>query len=153
MKKLLIVDDDEGNVMLLSTILTESGYETIAAYNGVEGFERAKAEKPALIILDVMMPKRSGFVLFGQLKRDEELKNIPVIMLTAVADTIQMAENDDTNDAFSEIKDAIMPKLKEKVDGFRKGGDAKPEYFLDKPVEPETLLNIIKELIGLGNGA
>ncbi|MEW5946314.1 MAG: response regulator [bacterium] len=147
MKKVLIVDDDEGNVKFLSTLLKENGYEPVSALHGAEGLDKAKSEKPALILLDIMMPKKSGFVLFNQLKKDEALKDIPVIMLTAVAETIYSDDSGDAG-AFSEIKDSFIPKLKEKVQQYRGEGQVKPEIFLDKPIEPDVLIRHVNDLIG-----
>lgn len=147
MKKVLIVDDDEGNVKYLSTVLTENGYVAVAAAEGVEGMAVAKTEKPDLILLDVMMPKRSGFILFKQLKKEDALKDIPVIMLTGVAEAIAETEGEGDG-AISEIKDSFVPKLKDKVKEFRSDGEVRPEVFLDKPIEPDTLLKHVRELIG-----
>lgn len=151
MKKVLIVDDDEGNIIFLSTVLNENGYNTVSASQGIEGMEMAKAEKPDLIILDVMMPKRSGFVLFKQLRKEEDLKSIPVIMLTAVAASIVEAEQSRNDDILMEVKDSFLPKLSQKVREFRFEGKVKPEVFLDKPIDPEELLKHVSELIGPGD--
>ncbi len=81
-KKVLVVDDDVKTVTFLSAALEENGYEAVGAHNGQEGLEKIKSEHPDLVILDVMMPKKTGFVLFKQIRRDDNFKELPVIMLT-----------------------------------------------------------------------
>ncbi len=82
-KKILIVDDERLLVMALRIRLETVGYEVISAYDGEEGLDKAQKEKPDLIILDVMMPKKSGYQVCQLLKSDEVYKHIPIIMLTA----------------------------------------------------------------------
>ncbi len=68
-KKILIVDDDEDVILFLSTVLQDRGYEAIHAMDGKRGLEVAKAESPALILLDLMMPQKSGISLLADLKK------------------------------------------------------------------------------------
>lgn len=82
-RKILLVDDEADFVEMLRVRLEDSGYEVIVAYDGEEGLERAEKEAPELIILDIMLPKISGFDVCRKLKIDENFKNIPIIMLTA----------------------------------------------------------------------
>jgi len=82
-KKVLIVDDEKDFVEMLSDRLQAKGYEIIKAFDGAEGLEKARASKPDLIILDIIMPKMDGFDVCRKLKIDKEYKKIPVIMLTA----------------------------------------------------------------------
>jgi len=74
-KKVLVVDDDASTVKFLTTALEENGYESLKAYNGREGFDLIQNENPDLVLLDVMMPKRTGFTLIKQLRRDEKYKD------------------------------------------------------------------------------
>jgi CheY-like chemotaxis protein len=85
-KKILIVDDDRINLMLIQTRLQEAGYQVFESYDGEEGLMKAKAEKPDLIILDVEMPKMNGYAFMLEMKKDEYLKRIPTIVLTAHTD-------------------------------------------------------------------
>jgi len=87
-KKVLVIDDDKNAVKFLTVLLKENGYEPLAAYDGREGLEKVKENGIDLIVLDVMMPKKTGFVFFKELKRDEKYKDIPVLMLTAVASSL-----------------------------------------------------------------
>ncbi|MFH1754848.1 MAG: response regulator, partial [Candidatus Latescibacterota bacterium] len=67
-KKVMIIDDDENAVKFLSVVLSENGYESLSASDGREGMEKLQENEVDLIVLDVMMPKKTGFVLFKQLK-------------------------------------------------------------------------------------
>ena len=84
-KNILIVDDDPDVVLFLSTVLKDHGYITVDASNGREGLERAKSDHPDLILLDLMMPQKSGIALLSDLRKDDALKEIPVIMVTGVS--------------------------------------------------------------------
>ncbi|HHI03345.1 MAG: hypothetical protein DRP51_03450 [Candidatus Zixiibacteriota bacterium] len=146
-KKVLVVDDDEKTVKFLTAALEENGYEAIGAYNGKEGLEKIQNEKPDLAILDVMMPKKTGFVLFRQLRRDENLKNIPVIMLTGVAEVLEDldAESDDTHERpYDSLREAMRKSIKD----MRDEGLIKPDLFIDKPIDPELVIEKVRELIG-----
>ena len=84
---LLIADDTESNVKLLSHVLREVGYNVIAAFNGNDALELASARKPDLILLDVLMPDLTGFEVSKKLKTDASLKDIPVIFISALTDS------------------------------------------------------------------
>jgi len=80
--KILVVDDDPDAVDTMAAILETRDYEVLTALSGVEGISKAREEKPNLIIMDVMMPKVDGFTVCKMIKEDEEIKDIPVILLT-----------------------------------------------------------------------
>lgn len=84
-KKILLVDDEKDLVETVSLRLKALGYEVIAAYDGKEALEKAKKDKPDLIILDLMLPKIDGYKVCRMLKFDEKYKNIPIVMFTARA--------------------------------------------------------------------
>lgn len=83
MQKILVVDDEPSIVRPLEFILKKNGYKVLTASNGEEGLRVARAEKPDLIFLDVMMPKKNGYEVCQELKEDPETKAIFVIILTA----------------------------------------------------------------------
>ncbi len=118
-KRILIVDDEESIVKLVKMYLEHHDYEVITANDGQVGLEKAKTEKPDLIVLDLMLPKIDGYKVCGLLKRDARYAKTPVIMFTAKA----------------QEKDV---KLGEEV-----GADA----YITKPFEPEILLAKINELL------
>ncbi len=146
-KKVLVVDDDVNTVKFLSVALEENGYEPLAAYNGKEGLEKIEAEHPDLAILDVMMPKKTGFVLFKQLRKSEEFKDMPVIMLTGVADSL--AELDDqSEDTHERPYDNLREKLRTIIQSMKEDGLVKPDAFIDKPIDPEKVVERVRELLG-----
>ena len=84
-KTVLLVEDNEDNRIVYSTILRHFGYEVSEALNGEEGIAKARAERPDLILMDISIPIIDGWEATQVLKRDPETKNIPIIALTAHA--------------------------------------------------------------------
>jgi two-component system alkaline phosphatase synthesis response regulator PhoP len=84
MKKIALVDDDVDFSEATKLLLQSKGYEVVLAHDGKEGLDMIRSERPDLIILDVMMPEMNGYDVCVVLKEDEALKDIPVILLTAV---------------------------------------------------------------------
>jgi len=84
----LVVDDDPDLVESVSMKLESEGYRVVKAYDGVEALEKIQEEPPALVVLDVMMPRKNGYELCDQLKKSEKTKDIVVILLTAVAEAV-----------------------------------------------------------------
>ena len=83
-KYVLIVDDDPDLVEAVAMNLSAKGFAVGKAYDGVEAWESIKSRRPDLIVLDVMMPRKDGYEVCDELKKDPAWKDIPVIMLTAV---------------------------------------------------------------------
>jgi len=118
-KRILIVDDEEDILNVLKFRLEANNYEVLSASDGQEGLNKARSEKPDLVILDLMLPKLDGYKVCRMLKFDEAYKNMPVIIFTARAQ-----------------------KQDEEL-GMQMGADA----YIAKPFEPEALLGKIKELL------
>ena len=94
-KKILVVDDEPGSVLLFESMLKKRGYQVIAASDGDEAIQKARKEKPDLIVLDIMMPKVDGTEVAMTLREDELTKNIPIFFITALiahADKIEIAD-------------------------------------------------------------
>ena len=122
--KILLVDDDKDFVEATKLVLESKPYDVVVAYDGDEGLAKARKEKPDLIILDVIMPVKDGFSAAEQLKKDSELKKIPVIMLTS----------------FSE-------KVGETSLSVSQGLALDTEDYVDKPVSPQELLKRVERLL------
>ena len=122
--KILLVDDEEDMVETVKVRLEANDYEVSVAADGVEGLDKARQEKPDLMILDLMLPKMDGYKVCGLLKKDARYAKIPIILFTARAQ-----ESDE--------------KLGEEV-----GADA----YLGKPFKPQLLLDKIKELLQKSHG-
>lgn len=115
-KTILIIDDQPFFVTMQQNILKQQGYRVLAATTGAEGLARAKQHKPDLILLDIEMPGMDGFAVCEKLKQDNDLRQIPVVILTATQDI----------------------KLNEKA--FRAGA----EITVLKSVSGERLLNMLR---------
>lgn len=123
-KKILVIDDDPDLVEATSMILKSRHYDVVAAYGGIEGLEKAKSEKPDLIVLDVMMPDKDGYSVCKELKTDPVLSTIPVLLLTAVVSHISTTR-------FT----------------HQMGMETEADDYMDKPVDPAELVKRIELLI------
>ncbi|MBN1476168.1 response regulator [Candidatus Sumerlaeota bacterium] len=84
-KKILLADDEEDIKAVITLFLESKGYQIITAFDGLAALDLARSEHPDLILLDVMMPVVNGFEVCTRLKADEETRDIPVVMLSAMA--------------------------------------------------------------------
>lgn len=146
-KKVLVVDDDVNTVKFLSVALEENGYQPVGAYNGREGMEKIEAENPDLVILDIMMPKKTGVVLLRQLRKDEKYKDLPVVMLTGVAEVLADLD-DQSDDTHMRPYDNLREKMRTVIQSMREDGLIKPDMFIDKPIDPEEVVEKIRSIIG-----
>ena len=85
-KRILIVDDNQDTIHILTAILNEGGYAAFEARDGVEGLQKIKQERPALVLLDIMMPKLDGFGVLEGMRADSEMSRIPVLVISAKVD-------------------------------------------------------------------
>ncbi len=85
--RILLIDDDVDFVKATTKVLESKPYEVIVAFDGKEGLEKARSEKPDLVLLDILMPKVDGFAVADQFKKDESLSKIPVVALTSFSDS------------------------------------------------------------------
>jgi DNA-binding response OmpR family regulator/DNA-directed RNA polymerase subunit RPC12/RpoP len=119
--KILCIDDDQLLLSLLSTVLKDNDFQALTAQDGPSGIEIAKRERPALILLDVMMPGMDGFEACRRMRTDPALKDTPIIIVTAMTD----------------------PKLN--VKGFQAGATLATE----KPYDTAKLINTIKTALAI----
>jgi CheY-like chemotaxis protein len=125
MKKILLVDDDRDFVESTRTLLEEK-YEVVVAYDGDEGIVKAREEKPDLIILDVIMPVEDGFTAADEIAGDEELKKIPLMLLTSFGSRM--------------TKETEIPRSR--------GMEVSADDYVEKPVDPDALLEKVKGFVG-----
>ena len=138
-KKILIVDDDPDNISIISLIVEDHGYTSVSANNGKEGLKMAKKEKPDLITLDLIMPEQSGIVMFQELKKDPDLAEIPVVIISGASEVTGV-----------DLKNFIFKAYEgdEKVvETSGMGKYSAPNAFVEKPVNPDELVKIINDLL------
>jgi CheY-like chemotaxis protein len=123
-RKILIADDDARNRKLLETLLTSDGYLVASANSGQAALSAAVAEKPDLILLDLMMPGMDGFEVLRRLKAMPDLQEIDVVMVTALDDTGSRARMEAAGAAGLLLKPVDRWKLKEMLGQLLGGGDA-----------------------------
>ena len=123
-ERILAVDDSATVLEMIKSVLVAEGYEVLTAADGAEGLDVARAERPDLILLDVMLPKLDGYRVCRLLKFDKNYRDIPIVMLTAKAEDASVAT------------------------GMRTGAD----QYLTKPVEPDTLLAVVAKEIERSKG-
>ncbi len=123
--KILVADDIKQNVKLLRVILVNSDYDVIEAYDGEEVLEKAKTENPDLILLDIMMPKLTGYEVCQQLRKNRITKNIPIVMITA------------------------LHEMDDRIKGIEAGADD----FISKPFNKAELLARVKSLLSMRQAA
>ncbi|MBI3036436.1 response regulator [Candidatus Woesearchaeota archaeon] len=117
-KKILVVDDEPNILKLVSFILASKGYDVIEASGGAEGITKAKAEKPDLIVLDVMMPKMDGFEAAKKLKADPATRDIPILMLSSKAQFEDKMKGIDSGAMDYITKPFEKDELLQKIDEF-----------------------------------
>ena len=128
-KTVLVVDDEKGLRLFLKTALENAGFQVETAADGMEALEKVKANPPDVISLDLVMPKKSGAKFLLELRKDENYKDIPVVLVTAHA------------------KDNLGKK---DFDNIMSGETIRsPETYLTKPVSAETYVENIKRALGM----
>lgn len=113
-RKILLVDDDQDFAQIMEFQLKKKGYDVLVAFNGEEGLQKAYTELPALIMLDIKMPKMDGYTLVRRLKKDQATKNIPLIVLTSYEPMKDMFQMEGVSDYF--VKSAEMEKLLQTIE-------------------------------------
>lgn len=123
-KYILVVDDDPDFVETICMMLENKGYEVGKAYDGIEGEESIKGRRPDLVVLDVMMPRKNGYVLCAELKKNSVTKDIPIVLLTAVGEAVPTTTYSHADGMATEAED-----------------------YIPKPVDTKTLMETIDRLI------
>lgn len=108
-KLVLVVDDDPDLVEAISMKLESRKYRVAKAYDGIEAWDRIKEERPNLIILDVMMPRKNGYELCDEIKNSTEYQDITVILLTAVGSAVSSTSYTHY-DGMNTLADDYIPK-------------------------------------------
>ncbi|MDR3709871.1 MAG: response regulator [Capsulimonadaceae bacterium] len=117
--RILVVDDEPTLVRLMEFILAKQGHTMLVATNGEEGLAKARAEKPDLILLDIMMPRIDGYEVARRVRADAEINATPIIMLSA------KAQDDDV----------------------KKGLEVGVDEYITKPFSPEHLVHVVNDYL------
>lgn len=139
-KKILIVDDEQDVITFLSAILEENGYTSISAGDGVEGLNLLRKENPDLVLLDLMMPKKSGITMFQELRNDWKLSNTPVVVVTGVSEVTGV---DFRNFMYKQ-------PLRDEKKFVETTGLTKytvPDGYVEKPIDPDELIRAVKKAL------
>ena len=125
-EKILLVDDDPDILEALTIILEAQGYEVVTAKDGIEGLANLKAEKPDLLILDLLMPKMDGFAVCKELQdpRWSKFKDVPILILTSVREEASRRRYE-----------------------LETGLELNVDDYVEKPISPEVLLQRVGRLI------
>lgn len=121
---ILVVDDEPDMRDFLSMVLEDHGFACETARDGVEALEKIRARPPALLALDVSMPRMSGYAVYRKIKLDEDLKSIPVIFITGAPEELR---------TFLSNREQIPP----------------PEAYMPKPIEYESFLACVRRLLAI----
>ncbi len=122
--KILVVDDEEGLVLLMQTNLEFEGYNVVTAFDGEEAISQVKAENPDLILLDIRMPRKNGWDVCKELKGDPSTRHIPIIFLSAYAQREDVAK------------------------GLALGA----EKYMTKPADPREVANTVAAILARRSG-
>jgi DNA-binding response OmpR family regulator len=118
-KKILLVDDSRTSLFMEKMILRQGPYDVVVANDGVEGVEQARAESPDLILMDVVMPRMTGFEALRALRGDESTRHIPVILVTTRGESENVEE----------------------------GWESGCSDYINKPINPEELLAKVRSCL------
>jgi len=121
-KKIIVIDDDPEFVQFMTLLLEDNGYASVVAFDGQQGLEKTRAERPDLILLDITMPEKSGVKYYREVRDDPDLKHIPVVMVTGVT-----------------------PDFKKFISSRRQVPP--PDGYISKPVNKQDLLDTISRLV------
>ncbi|HTY22797.1 MAG TPA: response regulator [Desulfomonilaceae bacterium] len=127
-KKILVIDDEPDVVTFLGTLLRKNGYEVCEACDGVEGIKKVIEEKPDLVCLDLIMPEKTGIKMYREMRKDEHLKKVPVIMVTGIGSVATEWANFETF-----IQHRSIPG---------------PQGYIEKPIDKEHFLKAVREVLG-----
>jgi CheY-like chemotaxis protein len=142
---LLIVEDSEATIIFLSRLLEEHGYQYQVARNGAEAISALRESRPELVLLDVMMPQKSGIHVLREMKGDPELESIPVIIVTGLSEVtgvdVYTGNEEPTQDEGDVVAHQFGSVLADKLRGLA------PDGIIEKPISPPELIHQIQNLL------
>jgi CheY-like chemotaxis protein len=142
---ILIVDDDDANQTFISEILEQEGYAYRIAANGQQALAAMRESKPDLVLLDVMMPRKSGTVVYTEMKQDPDLLSVPIVFVTGASDLTgvdmqtgeQQAKEGYGDDMARRVGDALHQQI----------SNADADGFIEKPIDPQKLADTVRKVL------
>jgi CheY-like chemotaxis protein len=137
-KKIFIIDDDPDSIGFVRCILKAHGYDSIWSLSSATAIAMARSEKPDLVLLDLLMPEKSGIRLFKELRKDPELQHIPVVIMSnmpQVASDLSTFIGRHTDPSLN----GVSPRSHSPVD------------LVEKPIEPDILTRTIQKILNEGD--
>ena len=120
---ILVVDDDPDTLTYLTTLVEDHGFVAVSARDGAEALRKIEERRPHLVALDITMPEKSGVAVYRALKENDQLKDVPVIIVTGISDDFKK---------FISSRRQVPP----------------PEGYLSKPVNAEEFMEMVRRLLG-----
>ena len=121
----LVIDDEPDSARYIASILEENGWSVRTANSAEDGERLLREATPDLLLLDLVMPGRTGIQFFSRLRRDEETRELPLIMVTGIREQL----NIDWRETVSKLKVRV------------------PDGFIEKPVDPAQLIRLVEEVM------
>jgi len=144
-KEILIVEDSEENVIFMAQILEDHGYRFRIARDGKEALAALKERPPDLVLLDIMMPRKSGVHVYSHMKGEPDLAAIPIVVVTgasmATGVDMRTGEEQPKESYGDDLARGLGAALHEALKGVA------PDGFIEKPIEPQLLMEKVNELL------
>lgn len=143
--RILIVEDTEENIIFMSQILDDHGYTYAVARNGQEGIKVLETDTPELVLLDIMMPRKTGFGVYKKMKSEPRLEKVPIIVVTGASEVTGV----DMRTGEEEPKDGYGDDLSRRIGSALAAQMSKiePDAYVEKPIDPALLVAKIKECL------
>lgn len=143
--EILIVEDSEENLIFVAQVLEDHGYSFRVAKNGKEAIAALGEKRPDLVLLDIMMPRKSGVHVYREMKKEPELAGIPIIIITGASQAtgvdIKTGERTPSDSYGDDVARGVGSFLHDNVKGLEVDG------LMEKPIEPQLLIEKIRALL------
>ena len=144
-KDILVVDDNEECVIYLTEILEELDLPYRVARNGKEGLNAIRTKKPDLVLLDLMMPQKGGIAVYQEMKKDPELREIPIFIITGASEATGVnmltGEKEPAEDPADDFQRRFGDRVRDQLN------EMAPDVFIEKPIDHEDVARRIKEVL------
>ena len=143
--EVLIVEDSEENLIFVAQVLEDHGYSFRVAKNGKEAVTALSEKRPDLVLLDLMMPRKSGVHVYREMKKDPDLAGIPIIVITGASEAtgvdIRSGERTPSDSYGDDVARGVGSFIHDNVK------DLEVDGLMEKPIEPQLLIDKIRALL------